>query len=350
MPWIAAGMVVAGAVGSMMSGNAQKKAAAKAAAAQQAALEEQRRLIEEVGMPPDQSARIVLKDLQQAGLLTPELEEAINLDVSKRSQIQEDPELRKIQVSALQQMAKRGRAGLTAEERAEFNKSRGEVQRDLQAKQAQIINEMQMRGQSGGGAEIASRLLSSQDAADRASEEADRIQAAASARALQAMQAQSGMAGDLRGQDFDVESFKASAEDEFNRFNVENQIARQTRNVGVRNVAQEYNLGEKQRIQDTNTNNYNDETYNQLARQRQYWSDKLDYAGMKAGIARSGGEAAARTSTQQGQNKANMISGVTGAVTSGLGGLSNYYASKPAAPAASSGASGVDLLNQRIQR
>jgi len=351
MPFIAGGMAAVQIGGSILSSNAQKKAANAAAAAQQAALEEYRRLIDEVGAPPDLSAAVVLEKLQQAGVLTPELEQAINLDASKRAQVQEDDSLRGAQVRALQQMAKRSRSGLTAEERAEANIARGEVQRDLQAKQEQIVNDLAMRGQAGGGAEIAARLMSSQEAADRASEEADRIQAMASARALQAMQAESQMAGSLRGQDFDVNMAKAGAEDEFNRFNVENQISRQTRNIGARNVSQEANLREKQRIQDTNTETANAEKYRQLEAKRQFWQDKLSYAQAKAAPVLGMGQVGAQQASALGQNKANLISGIAGGISSGFGALSNYYASQPKTPSVSSSdPSGVDLLNQRIRR
>lgn len=329
MPIIMGGIGAAsGVVGGILGGNAQKKAAAAQQASIQQAMARAQAIIDSAGLPPDQSAPVFLEQLQIAGVLTPELEEQVRLGVSNLSKIQEDPALRKAQVSALQEMSKRGRAGLTAEERAEANIARQSVQRDLQAKQEQIANEMAMRGQAGGGAEMAQRMLASQEGADRASEEADRIQAMASARALEAIGQSSNMAGQLRSQDFGVESTKAGAQDEFDRFNVQNQIATNSRNVAAQNVSQEANLQNKQRVQDTNTAANNQEKYAQLERQRQYWVDKLDQAKAKASIGMGGMAPTSAAIGAAGQAQANMYSGIGGAVSSAFGGLSNYYAQK----------------------
>lgn len=329
MPLIMGGSIVSGALGGLLGGNAAKKAAQSQADMIAAAMAQAQKIIDDVGAPPDLSKAIMLEQLQLAGVLTPELEEAINIGPSAVAAIQEDPGLRKAQVQALHEMSKRGRAGLTAEERAEMNRSRQDVQRDLSAKEDQIINEMAMRGQAGGGAEIAQRLLASQAGADRASEEADRIQALAAQRALQAIQAESAMAGQLRNQDFDIAATKAGAEDEFERFNVQNQIDRQQRNVATKNIAQERNLGEKQRIQDTNTGMANNEKYRQAQAQRDFWGDKMRQAEAKVAVLTGGmGQQAAATKAA-GDAQANMWGQIGGGLSSGFGALSNYYASQP---------------------
>lgn len=329
MPIIMGGAsIAAGIGGGILSGNAAKKAAQKQADAIAAAMAKAQQIIDAVGLPPDQSAPVILDQLSQAGLLTPELEQAVLLQTSKASQVQRDDQLRGTQVKALQEMSKRGRAGLTAEERAEFNKSRGEVQRDLQAKQEQIVNDLAMRGQSGGGAEIAARLLSSQESADRASEEADRIQAIASQRALQAIQAESQMAGNLRTQDFDEDFTKAESQDEFDRFNVENQMAVQQRNVGAKNISQESNLANKQRVEDTNKTNANAEKYNRLERERNFWQDKMRQAEAKVSVLTGGINPMSQAIGNQGQAAANMFAGLGGGAASGFSALSNYYANK----------------------
>ena len=330
MPLILGGAAMAsGVVGGIMGGKSAKKAAAAQQAAIAAAMEQAMSIINAVGAPPDLSKAIMIEQLQLAGVYTPEMEEAVNVEVSKVSQIQEDKALRDNQVRALQEISKRGRAGLTAEEKAEFNKSRGEVQRDLEAKNQQIIQNLAMRGQAGGGAEIASRLLASQESADRASEEADRINAAASARALEAIRESGQLSGQLRGQDFDIEATKAGAQDEFDRFNVENQIARQQRNTESRNVAQATNLGEKQRIQDTNTAAANQEKYRQVQAQRDFWSDKMRQAEAKASVLTGGAGMMGQAAGGQDNAAANMWGQIGAAGSSGFGALSNYYASKP---------------------
>lgn len=320
--------MASGIVGGIMSGNASKKAAAAQQAAIQAAMAQAMSIIDSVGAPPDLSKAIMIEQLQLAGVYTPEMEEAVDMEVSKVSQIQEDKGLRENQVKALQEISKRGRAGLTPEERAEFNKSRGEVQRDLEAKNQQIIQNLAMRGQGGGGAEIAARLLASQESADRASEESDRINATASARALEAIRESGQLSGQLRSQDFDIEATKAGAQDEFDRFNVENQVARQQRNVDSRNVAQATNLGEKQRVQDTNTAAANQEKYRQVQAQRDFWQDKLTQAQAKASVLTGGAGMMGQAAGGKDNAAANMWGQIGGAGASGFGALSSYYGNK----------------------
>ena len=234
--------------------------------------------LDKVGMPPDQSALLILDQFQQAGILTPQLEQAIQDSTTQFQNIKRDESTRQFQVNALKQMAQYGRAGLTPDEAAEMRKARQGVQQDLEAKQQQIIQNLAARGQGGAGAEIAARLGASQAAADRQSEESDRVSALAAQRALQAIAAQSSMAQQLRGQDYGEEAAKAEAMDQMQRFNVQNQIGWQQRNVGAQNQAQAANLQNLQRIKDANVSQSNQEKYNQLERQRQNWLDKLAYA------------------------------------------------------------------------
>ena len=324
MPMIAAAGSVAGSViGGIMAGNAQKKAQAAA----EAALAQARDIIEKVGAPPDLSAKIIMDQFQQVGLLTPEMEQAFSIELPKAAQIQEDKQLRETQMGALSELKKRGRVGLTPEEKAQYNLSRRDVQKDLEAKNQQIAQEMAMRGQAGGGQEIASRLLASQEGADRASEEADRINAIASSRALQAYKESADLGGNIRAQDFNVAQAKAGAEDEFNRFNVQNQIGREQRNVGSRNVAQGANLQVKQQIASQNVDQANNERLRQAEAKRQLWQDQLQYAQARANpFGRQ-----ADMAMQSGQNKANSITGMASGIGSAFGSLAKYYGSKPSA-------------------
>ena len=342
--------LAAGIGGGIMGGKSAKKAAQAQAAAIAAAMAQAQAIIDQVGLPPDQSAPVILEQLELAGVLTPELEELVKLGPSGVAAIQEAPAIRDAQVRALHEISKRGRAGLTAEERAEANLARQGVQRDLQAKESQIVNEMAMRGQAGGGAELAQRMLASQAGAERASEEADRIQALAASRALQAIQSEGQMASQLRGQDFDIARAKAGAQDEFDRFNIQNQIATQSRNVGARNVAQEANLGNKQRIQDSNTSMKNSEKYAQLERERNFWNDKMRQAEAKASIITGGMGAQAQAAGGADRAKADMWSGIGGAASSAFGGLSNYYGQQSKSPTTVTSNNSSTPMSDDLQR
>lgn len=324
MTAMAVGSVAAPIVGGILGKNASDEAMAAA----QAAMGRAQAIIEETGLPPDLSAPVIIQELKRAGIYTPEMEENIKAAVSQVSQIQEDKSNRDMQVKALEQMSKMGKAGLTADERAQMNKSRQAVQRDEEAKQQQIIQNMQMRGQGGSGAEIAARISAAQAGADRQSEEGDRISALAQQRALQAIQSSANMAGSLRTQDFDINRAKASAADEFERFNVQNQIANQQRNVASKNQAQAANLAEAQRISDANTQMANAEKYRQNQAKEDFWKNKLSYNQARAGQQAN----QAGLEIQKGQTAANMYSGMGAGAGSAFGSLAGYFGKQKSSP------------------
>jgi hypothetical protein len=239
--------------------------------------------LQAIGAPPEMYKDVLLQNYKQAGLYTPGLEDKIEQATSKVSQLQEDPRVRAAQADALSKMQQLGRTGLGAEDRAALNQVRAETQRDAQAKQQQILQAMQARGQSGSGAELAAALSSSQGSADRASEEGDRIAAQAAQKALQAISQSGTMAGQLRSQDFTAANTRASAEDEMNRFNTQQAIARQQYNVGAKNQAQQLNLAQSQRVSDLNVDQANKLKMAQEEAKRQQWLDQITGAQVKAG-------------------------------------------------------------------
>lgn len=314
-------MAAAAIGGAIMGGIASSKARAQAKAAMDAALGE----INAVGAPPDLSARIIYEKFAQAGILTPEIESQILTFPSKVGQIAEDQQLRGTQIGALNMLKQQAKTGLRPEDRAAFNKLRAETQRDLNAKNQQIMQNMQARGIGGAGAELAAQLQAAQSGADRASAEGDSISAEASKRALEALGQSANLAGGIRAQDFGINKDKAAAQDEFERFNVGNQINRQSRNVDRSNIANAANLGEKQRIQDTNTNVENTERLREVEAKRQYWQDKLNYATAKAN-AMTG---QAGMIMQGGQQQANMWQGIGSGISSAAGAYGAYSSKQP---------------------
>ncbi len=316
-----AGPILGGVMGSLFGGGDRDRA--------NQLMEEAMAEINSVGAPPDLSREIILQKFSQAGLYTPQLEQAIDLGISKVSQINENPELAKAQMGALESLSTRGKTGLTAEDRAALNQVRSEVQRDSQAKQGQILQQMQARGLGGSGAELLAQLSSAQAGDDRASMEGDNIAAQASRNALEAMVQGGQLAGNIRGQDFDVNRTRAAAEDEVNRFNVQNAIGRQTRNVGMGNQAQQQNLSEKQRVQDANTQMSNQELYRQAEAQRQNWLDRMNQAQAKAQAKTGQAQNLQGQAAQTGQMWQSIGSGVGAAA-----GAAANYAGKPAAKTA----------------
>lgn len=279
MPWVAAVGAIASQVGGSIVGGIE---AGNKRDAAQAAMEAAYKEIESVGAPPDLSREIVLKHFQRAGVLTPEVENSIDAGFSKVAQIQEDPSTRDASVNALRMLQQRGQLGLSPEDRAAFNKIRNQVASETEGKRQQILQSFAARGQGGSGAELATQMAAAQQGTQQASEEGDRMAATSSARALQAMSEAGKLGSQIRGQDFDVANTKAQAEDAIRRFNTQNAIGMQQRNVDRRQMVQGANLGEQQRVMDANTMMDNNERMRQEMARRQYWQDKLEYGKAKA--------------------------------------------------------------------
>jgi len=312
MAWAAAIPVVAGIIGNMMS-SGDRGAASNAY--NQAVSE-----LLAIGMPPDLSREVVMQQFQSAGVLTPELEQEIKLNESKLSQVQEDPATRNAQMQALQLLQQSGR-GISPQDRLKFNEMRDQVQRDAEAKRQQIIQNFRQRGMGGSGAELASQLMQGQASANQASLEGDRIAAASAQNALDAIARAGTLGGQIRSQDFDVAATKARAEDELNRFNTQNQINRQSRNVSSTNQARQYNLGSAQDIMNKNTALNNAERLRQNEARRTFWQDQMNRAQVRAGgYNQQGSQADARANRTANQ----WVQGGTA-----VAGAINAYNSKP---------------------
>lgn len=276
-----------------------------------------------LGMPPDLAKAVVLQKFQSAGKLTPEMEAQINLGPSKVADITEDPTTRNAQVRALEMLQQSGR-GLSPQDRAKFNQLRDETQRDSEAKRQQIVQSFAQRGMGGSGSELASQLQQAQASANQASTQGDQIAATSAENALNAIRQAGDLGGSIRTQDFNVADTKAKAADEFARFNTENQMAREARNVASRNQAQGTNLQNAQQVSNANTQQQNTESLRQNQAQRDYWDDQLKRTTLRANAA---GGLATNLSNNANQTAA-TYSGIGSAVGSAAGAYNNYSAAK----------------------
>ncbi len=187
---------------------------------------------------------------------------------------------------------------------------------------------MQARGQAGGGAELAAQLQAAQGGSDQASEAGDRIAAMAQERALNAIGQAGQLGGQVRAQDFDVNRLRAAARDEMDRFNIQNAVNRQQRNVGSQNEAQAANLANQQAIMNANAQQANAERLRQAEAARQNWADRTQQAGMLAN-ARLG---QASQLQQQAQNTAQGFQNVGSGAGAAFGALAGRLNKTPAAP------------------
>lgn len=229
-----------------------------------------------IGLPPDISKRVILEQFQAAGILDPDLEKHIKMGESQQAKVEADPKLKEDQMSALEIIKQTGKVGLTAEDRARVNETRKQLAQDAESKRQQILQQMQMRGMGGSGAELAMQIAESQASANRGSEEADRLAAEASKRALEATIRSGEMAGQIRTQQYGEDLNRAKAADELNRFNIENQRKIQERNIASANQAEYRNLMNRQSAMDANTNLANQEALRQNQAKMDVWKATRD--------------------------------------------------------------------------
>lgn len=319
MPMVAAvaAPVVGGILGSVSAASGRKAAAAAAA---QALAQ-----LNAIGMPPDLSKEVIMRQFQSQGMLTPELEQDIHLQASQVGQIQEDPALKQAQMEALGTLGQVSRGGLQAGDRAAYNELRAQTQRDAEANRQAVLQRMQAQGMGGSGASLIAQLGAGQAAADTASSQGDRLAAQAAQNALNAINQRAGLAGSVRGQDFNVAQTKAQALDQRNQFLFQNSASQQARNVAAQNAAQQANLANKQRISEMNAQQGNTESLRQNQAKRDYFNDQLGLASAKANAINNQGSV-----LQQGaQQQANTYAGIGNALGQGFAAYGANQAKKP---------------------
>lgn len=319
---LAGGQILSTVIGGVSAGRQRQEAQDKAERAMREALA----IIDSTGAPPDLSQKIIMQKFEQAGLLTPEVEQAITAGVSEASKVQEDSALREAQTSALQALQERGRLGLSAEDRAAFNKLRSEANRVAEGKRQQILQNFAARGQGGSGAELIAALTAGQDSVNQLSEQGDRIAAEASRNALEAITRGGTLGGQIRAQDFDVNTAKARAADEMRKFDIANRIGTQQRNVDRTNQSEQFNLSNLQRINDANTQMQNQELLRQNEAKRQRWLDQLNLNTAKANAMTGQASQAERF----GQSNAQGTASTWGGIGQGIGAIGTYLGNLPA--------------------
>ena len=138
------------------------------------------------------------------------------------------------QMQALQQMQDiAGNGGYTALERDQIAQAQRQAAGYEKSQRDAQLQQMAMRGMSGGGAEMAARLQAQQGGANRAQGAATDVATQAQMRALQAMQAGSDMGSRIQT----AGTNRASALDEFNQANTNRTQAVRQRNAANRTAA-----------------------------------------------------------------------------------------------------------------
>lgn len=292
VPWIIAGGIAANLAGSLIGHFASAGDKRKAEQAMEEAFKE----IENIQAPPDESKEIILEKFRQIGLYTPKLEAEVEKQVSRVATIPEDTKLQEARREALEALRERAVTGITPEERAQLGQLRREAAGAAQARRQQILQQFAMRGAATPGLELATQLQAAQAGAEQEAQAGERLGAMASQRALEAILGRSQLAGQIAGEEFGRERTRRGAQEEIERFNIQQQIERQRRNVERENQAAAANLTEAQRVLDANVNMGNAEKIRQSQERVNFWKNQLTQTQAKvAGLQAKGAEYSKRT-------------------------------------------------------
>lgn len=309
--------LLGGVIGNIASAG-DRRAAAEA---QKRALAE----IEKLGAGPDLAKQIYLREFKSAGVLTPEIEKAVDQGVSKVAEIQEDPRFKKAQMEALSAIQERGRTGFTPEEAMQLRKERATAERSAEAKRQQVLAGLRARGALDSGAGVAAQLQSADELAAQQAEASDRMSAMAGQRALQAMMQGGQLAGGIRGQEFDIARTKAGSEEEMQRFNIANRMAQEQRRVAMENQARQYNLGQQQAIMNMNIQQQNAELMRQRQAQQEMYNNQVRLAALRSNAYTGQAQQLQQQAAQTQQGFAQMGSAVGGAI----GSIGQYALQQP---------------------
>lgn len=302
------GSVAGGIIGNITSAGDRERAQAAMAAA----LHE----IQNLNVPADLAAPIILGKFQQAGILTPELEKSIKQETSKVAELKSDPALLQTQMSSLGALQRMAQGGLRPEDRLALLQARNQAEQARQGAAGQIQQQMQARGLAGSGAELAQQLANAQGAAQQEEMGGMNVAAQANQAALQGILQGGNLAGQISAQQFGQQQVAASAKDELDRFNIQNQLAQQQRNVQAQNQAQAANLANQQNVSNMNVQSQNQELAAQRQREAQLYGLQAQKAQMMAQA--YGGQA--QQAQQQAAQKQQGWSQIGSGVGSALGG------------------------------
>lgn len=299
--------ILGGAIGNMASSDDRDRAQSAYLRAMQE--------IERIGAPPDLARKIFYKEFQQVGVLTPELEEAVDLAAPQVSQIKEAPEFKEAQLGALRRLTGLSK-GRDAELQAQMAQS---AIQQAQQTQAGFQRAQQLEQQMGrGGAGLAARMQAASTGAAQAGEQGVQLAAQARRSALEAAGQLGTLGTQVRGQEFDIAKTKAGAADQAAMARFNEAVARQQRNVSTRMGVQQQNLANRQRLSEMNIAQQNAEALRQRQAEAQQYELGMRRAQLMAGAQQGMGDVY--------QQRAGQTSQMWQGIGSGVGDLGSIYA------------------------
>lgn len=283
-----------------------------------------------VKAPTVEEQKIQLEQLVQQGIITPEEMQTYLQEDSGMADINIDPRFRQAQVGALTQLqdiATEG--GLTATDRARMQDIFDAQNAEERGQREAIEQNARERGIGGSDFMLASKLISNQEGANRAARQGMDVAALAEQRALEAMIRAGELGGNIDQQEFEQQAKIKAAQDAVNQFNTATRQQVAGVNVGARNTAQQLNLGESQRIADTNTTNTNINRERDANLIQQKFQNEMDKARAAAGIyGQWGTNEQAAANSKYGAQMGAFGTALTGAATLGAGALASDVMNK----------------------
>jgi len=272
---------------------------------------------------PDASQMMVtLQNMVQQGILTPDQMQTALLDRNAFDNITSTPEFAAAQQSALQQLQQIGNeGGLTPIDRAKLADINEQTNQVNRGQEQAIMQNARERGIGGSGLEMASRLQAQQSAADRAARQGTDVAAQAQERALAAIQGAGQLGGQMQEAEFNRGATKAQSQNAIDAANAAMMNQGNQFNTQTLNAAQAANLGERQRIADTNTGIANTQEVTNKALPQQDFQNRLAKAQGIANANQAWGNAlAGKKAQEKGANTGLLSTGlqVGGGIIGGI--------------------------------
>jgi len=227
---------------------------------------------------PDLMSLIPHLKLQvQQGLMTPAEAQAALQEASNMQNVRSDQASLLGARTALGQLGDiAANRGMTEADRAAFAQFMNQQNANTAQNRAAQLQQLQMQGNAGTGAELAARLAGVQGGANANAMAGAGMAQAAQARALQAMQA--GLSGNtaLNQQMFSQDAQKAQAQDLVNQFNAQARQATNLQNATMQQQANLANFNTANEIAARNTGIQNEQLKMPLTTQQQQFANQLE--------------------------------------------------------------------------
>lgn len=269
--------------------------------------------------PSVEDQELMLEEFRLAGILTPELEQAVRQGETDFSGIVEDPRLKEAQMNALMQLQDISADGFTLADKAALDKVQMTQARDAKARNDAVMQKMAERGMTGSGMELANLLSNEQSSANIAAQQGTDVAALAQQRALEAILSGADLSGNMRTQDYNIQADKARAQDSINQFNASLLADSRSRNTDRMNNTAATNLQNRQNLMNNNTEirNY-EQQYNKELLQQKYNNDLKKQDGI-TGLQRDLADNSIKRGEQERQMWGQIGSGLVQSMGSGTG-------------------------------